>query len=56
MVRFAAVAKYTHKRLGIDFNTLRFKTTLDDFISFEEMMYIDNDYEVAGYKDNETKQ
>lgn len=55
MVRFAAVAKYTNK-IGIDFNALRYNTTLDDFLSFEEMMYIDNDYELAGYKDNEPKQ
>lgn len=56
MVRFAAVAKYTYKNFGISLNALRYNNTLDDFLSFEEMMYIDNDYEIANYKDNEPKQ
>ena len=49
------MAKYAYKNFGLDFYQLKYNTTAEGFLDFEEMMYIDNDYEVAGYKDNEPK-
>lgn len=50
-----SVAKYTWKNWGISLPDLKHKTTPAQFFEYEEMSNVTNDYEQAGYKDNQPK-
>ncbi len=53
--KWRVVGKYVFKNYGIAYNTLLTDCTVEEFLTFEEEMYLDMDYSVAGYKDNEPK-
>lgn len=50
-----AVGKFTWKNYGISLHHLKYHTLPEDFLQYEEMMFIHNDYEYAHYKDTEPK-
>tara|TARA_R100000541_G_C1897352_1_gene83988 strand:+ start:40688 stop:40852 length:165 start_codon:yes stop_codon:yes gene_type:complete len=54
-LKWRAVGKYTFKNYGIPYHTLLEKYSVEEFLYFEEEMYLDVDYSMASYKDNEPK-
>lgn len=49
------VSRFTWKNYGISLPELKYKTLPTDFFHYEEMMYMQNDYEFASHKDLEIK-